>query len=131
MIKRTVFSVAFFGASLFVAGVVSGQEANPTGQTVRISWNAPTTQEDGTPVSPDDIRVDVFRDQGVGVCSETVNSNCVTELAWDECATFYGTATQLSTGLTSKPSASVDVCAAPEPDWDVAPAPPVINVIIE
>lgn len=131
MIKHVTPALVFFGASLVAAGLVSGQEDRPTGQTVRISWTTPTTQEDGTPISPDDIRVDVFRDQGVGVCSETANSTCTTELAWEECATFYATATQPSTELTSQPSASINVCASPEPDWDVAPAPPVINVVIE
>ena len=84
---------------------------------IHATWEPVTTQEDGTVVDTTDVGYVVYESEtGVGLC-ETQGGGCDIDIAWGQCVTMHMTAKQLSTGMESLPSNTVNACGGDRPNF--------------
>lgn len=93
----------------------------PEEQQLVFAWDGPFEREDGTPIPADDIVVTVYSVDGATICIGGQGGSCAGYQLWESCMTYYATAFQKTTGLTSDRSELVEACTDPKP---IPPAPP-------
>jgi hypothetical protein len=77
---------------------------------VHASWEAVTTESDGTVVDSAEVGYIVYENEtGVPLC-ETQGLTCDIDIAYGQCIKMHMVAKKMTTGLESLPSNVVDAC---------------------
>ena len=109
-------------ACLISTGVCA-QELVP----ITAQWTTVTTKEDGTPIDPGDLTYAVIVKANMYELCSTYDTQCSFPANPGDCGTIYAVARQISTGLQSDPSNTIDICAD---DFINRLIPPVLEFII-